>query len=269
MNRYFSILTLFWSTSLAGELEYRANFVLACVTSIGNLAGSIFAVWIFYDKLALLGGYNFDEAMIILGFFIFLDGVANTVMRQNLSRIVQHVRMGTLDFILLKPLDTQFWLSSRNCSPWGLPNICFGLGLIFYGGTRSGFAVENYLMGIVPLMFGLVMLYSLWFILGSTSIWFVKVSNITHVLYQLLEAGRFPVTAYPPLYKIFFTFVIPVGFLTTFPAEMMIGRPDFEQLVGQNRWTLLFIAGVMAATLLMISRMWWRFALRYYTSASS
>lgn len=268
MRRYLELLHLFWTTALAAEMEYRSNFLLAGITSLGNLVGSVFAIWLFYRKLNVLGGYSFDEALIVLGFFVLLEGVANTVFRQNLSRIVAHVREGTLDFILLKPVDSQFWLSARNCSPWGIPNIVLGAALVFYGGTHLHFGPGDYAMGLLPLALGMVMLYSLWFILGATTIWFVKIQNITHVLYQLLEAGRFPVTAYPPVYRFAFTFLVPVAFLTTFPAQMMIGHA-VPGTLGEHRWVLLGTSLVMATGLLAISRIFWRFALRYYTSASS
>lgn len=270
MRKYLHLLGLFWSTSLSAEMEYRANFALACINATGNMIGSVFIVWLLtVQKFQTIGGYDFYQALIVVGFFFLLDGLANTIMRQNLSRIVRHVRYGTLDFILLKPIDTQFWLSTRNCSPWGLPNAALGLGLVIFGGVQSGLTPLSYALGLLPLSVGMVILYSLWFILGSTTIWFVKVSNITHVLYQLLEAGRFPITAYPAIFQVFFTFVVPVSFMTTFPAEMMIGGGTFDLLGGVGHLPLLAIAIVLALGLFTFSRLFWRFALRYYTSASS
>ena len=269
MPRYLTLLRLFWSTSVAAEMEYRTNFVLACVNALGNMVGSVFIVNVLFLKMNALGGYTYAEALIVVGFFFLLEGFSNTVMRQNLSRIVTHVRDGTLDFILLKPIDSQFWLSARNCSPWGMPSIVLGLALIAYGGWRENFTPLNYLMGIPPLILGLVILYSLWFILGATAIWFVKVANLTHVLYQLLEAGRFPVTAYPAAYTFFFTFIVPVAFLTTFPAHLMIGRADLQSMMHASAPALLLLAAGIALALLGFSRWFWRFALRFYTSASS
>jgi ABC-2 type transport system permease protein len=96
--------------------------------------------------------------------------------------------------------------------------------------------------------------------LGATSIWFVKIYNVTEVLRGLLEAGRFPMAAYPATYRFFFTFVVPVAFLTTIPSEVMLGRTNFG-------WTIA--AALLAIALLFTSRFFWHFALRFYTSASS
>jgi ABC-2 type transport system permease protein len=134
------------------------------------------------------------------------------------------------------------------------------LGLIIYGGSRLGVAPVNYLLGIIPLISAFLILYSLWFMLGATSIWFVKIYNVTEVLRGLLEAGRYPLVAYPPIYRFFFTFVVPVSFITTVPAEVFLGRV--------NWWTVGGSIGLSILLMLMANR-WWRFALRFYTSASS
>ena len=106
-----------------------------------------------------------------------------------------------------------------------------------------------------PLALGIVSLYSLWFILGATSIWFVKVYNVTEVLRSLLEAGRFPIEGYPAAYRVFFTFIIPVAFLTTVPAQTALGRSETTWLLG---------SAILAAVLFQLSKWFWQFALTVF-----
>ena len=260
MKRYVKVLGLFWSTAIAAELEYRLNFVIATLSSLGNLIGSLFSLFLFYRTGYTFQGWNWEEALVLLGIFTLLQGFSATFLVPNLNRIVEQVQQGTLDFVLLKPIGSQFWLSARTVSPWGLPDVIFGGILIAYAGRRLGLGFSNYLLSVLPILFGIASLYSLWFMLGATSIWFVKIYNVTEVLRGLLEAGRFPMVAYPAAYRFFFTFVVPVAFLTTVPAEAMLGRSPVIWLVG---------AGGLALGLLIASTIFWRFALRFYTSASS
>jgi ABC-2 type transport system permease protein len=132
--------------------------------------------------------------------------------------------------------------------------------VIGYAGMHLRLPAHAYLLSLIPIAFGALILYSLWFMLGATSIWFVKIYNVTDVLRGLLEAGRFPMVAYPMAYRFFFTFVVPVAFLTTVPAEVLLGRGESSWLLG---------AGVLAVVLFFISQAFWQFALRFYTSASS
>jgi ABC-2 type transport system permease protein len=254
------VLGLLWSAAIAAEMEYRANFVLATLTSLGNLAGSLFGLFLFYRTGYTFQGWSWSEALVVLGIFTVLQGFSSTFLAPNLNSIVKHVQQGTLDFVLLKPISSQFWLSSHTLSPWGLPDLLFGGVLIGYAGGQLGLEIGDYLLSAVPLLFGLASLYSLWFMLGATSIWFVKIYNVTEVLRGLLEAGRYPMVAYPTAYRFFFTFVVPVAFLTTVPAEAMLGRVQLGWVVS---------AGVLALGLLFVARVFWQFALRFYTSASS
>jgi ABC-2 type transport system permease protein len=260
MSRYLKVLRLFWTTAIAAELEYRLNFLIATFTSIANLVGSIFGLFLFYRTGYTFSGWSWSEATIVLGLFTFLQGFSTTFLVPNLNRIVEQVEQGTLDFVLLKPINSQFWLSTRIVSPWGFPDLFFGTILISYAGRQLGLELSDYLTSLVPLSFGLLILYSLWFILGATSIWFVKIYNVTEVLRGLLEAGRYPMVAYPATYRFFFTFVVPVAFLTTVPAEAMLNRSEL---------TWIFGAGFLALLMLVFAIFFWRFALRFYTSASS
>ncbi|BAY97378.1 hypothetical protein NIES37_13160 [Tolypothrix tenuis PCC 7101] len=260
MRRYLKVLRLFWSTAIAAEMEYRVNFIVATITSVGNLAGSLFGLFLFYRTGYTFAGWSWNAALVVLGVFTLLQGYSSTFLAPNLNRIVRHVQEGTLDFVLLKPIRSQFWLSTHTISPWGMPDLVFGTVIIAYAGMRLGLSLNNYLVSALPLALGLVILYSLWFILGATSIWFVKIYNVTEVLRGLLEAGRYPMTAYPAAYRFFFTFVVPVAFLTTVPAEAMLGRGQITWLIG---------AIVLALGLFSLSTWFWRFALRFYTSASS
>ena len=261
-RRYALSLRRFWGTALASQGEYRLNLLIELLATAGNLAGNLFVLSLVYKPGHGLGGWSWEAALVVLGLYTALDGLATTLLRPNLSTIVAHVREGTLDFVLLKPLDSQFWLSSRTLSPWGLPEMALGLALslaaVWQSGARPGpLALAS---GALMLLCAAAILYSLWFLLAATSIWFVKTWNATEVLRAVLSAGRYPVSAYPPGLRTLFTLVIPITFLTTVPAEALLGRSS-------STWLGLSLA--VAAGCLLLSRAFWRFALRFYTSASS
>ncbi|MEN9539931.1 MAG: hypothetical protein RLZZ459_22 [Cyanobacteriota bacterium] len=269
LRLYGLCLRRFWGSSLAAELEYPSNAVIELIAVVGNLAGSLFVLTLLYGHGRDLGGWSWNAALVVLGLYTLLDGLTSCLLQPNLSRIVQHVQTGSLDFVLLKPIDSQFWLSARQISPWGLPAIVAGTGLVAWGlmrGAPSGLEAQpgmlmgRLLLGLTLLGAAAAILYSLWFLLASLSIWFVKVWNATEVLRYTLVAGRYPVSAYPPGLRLLFTLVLPVAFLTTVPAEALLGRATAT-------WALGSLAA--AAISLWLSRAFWQQALRHYTSASS
>ena len=257
---FLRTLRRFWVCSLAAEMEYRANFLLAVLNSGLGLAGSVFGLFLFFRYGDRLGGWTWEEALLVMGAFTVLEGFSATILGPNLNRIVAHVREGTLDFILLKPIDSQFWVSTRTLSLWGVPNVAFGLVIIAFAAVRLQISGPAVLYGLLMMGVGALLLYGIWFMLAATSIWFVKIHNVTFVLRSVLEAGRFPVSAYPAAYRVVFTFVIPIAFLTTVPAQAMLGRSAGQRLL---------LAVLLALLFGLAARLFWRFSLRFYTSASS
>ena len=262
MGRYLLTLRRFWATALAGQLEYQLNLLIDLLAMAGNLAGSLFVISLFYGPGRSLGGWSWEAALVVLGIYTVLDGTCSCLLRPNLGTIVTHVQQGTLDFILLKPIDSQFWLSFRTFSPAGLPEIGTGLGLTIWAAAKAGASLSptGVLTAALMLASSLVILYSLWFGLATTSIWFVKTWNATEVLRAALTAGRYPISAYPLRLRSLLTVVLPVAFLTTVPAEAILGRIN----AGSGAASLL-----MATVCLLLCRGFWRYGLRFYTSASS
>jgi ABC-2 type transport system permease protein len=261
VRRYVRVLWLFWRSSLASELEYRFNFLLAVLSSLGHIAGNLFGLSLFYTGSGTLGGWPFHQALLVMGLFTILQGLSRVFSSPNLQRIVEHVRTGTLDFVLLKPIDTQFWLSTRRISPWGLPDVFIGFATVWFAAARLELPAEHLLLAAGPFILSAIIQYSLWFMLASISIWYVKVHNVTEVLNGLLAAGRYPIDALPAgVYRFVFTFVVPVALLTTVPARVALGREA-------GHW--LLYSALFAFAAFAFSRAFWRRALRSYTSASS
>ena len=262
MHRYFKTIKLFWSTAFAYQLEYQLNFVIELLAMLGTLLGSVFILSLFFTGGRQLGDWTWESALVIQGVYTFLDGLTNALLRPNLTEIVNYVREGTLDYVLLKPIDSQFWLSVNKFSFAGLPEIILGLSIVFWATVQSGKIISFYYLSIFifSLIIGLVILYSVWFLIAASSIWFVKTWNATEVLRALLAAGRYPISAYPVILRFIFTLVLPVAFLTTVPAEAILGELDF---------ILLFLGFILSSLFFIFSRYFWKFALKHYTSASS
>lgn len=258
--RWLRILQIFWHTAFASHMEYRGNFFLSLLTSMGMFAGSFFTLTLLFQQGSTLGGWTFDQALAVMGTFMFLNGISLSLFAPNLNRIVEHIRTGTLDFVLLKPVDTQFWLSLRYIEIHGFPEMLLGGGVVVYVYLTIRPSIPAALAGFFLFLAALILLYSIWFVLASLSIWFVKIYNVTAVLNTLLEAGRFPVQAYPLFWKFIFTFVVPIAFITTLPAQMWVQGPS-------GKW--VFVGWGVALASFGGSRAFWHIARQHYTSASS
>ncbi len=262
IKKYLKIYSLFLQTSIASELEYKTNIIIDFITAILSLIGSLFLLTIFFQSTDNIGGWKFEQALIIQGIYTILNGITNTWFNPNLTEIVKHIREGTLDFVLLKPLDSQFFISLKKISPSGLLEIILGVALLLYctGINQININIGFFILCLTTLLCSILILYSLWFLISTTTIWFVKTWNATEVLRSFLYIGRFPLNSFSFSLRIFFSIFIPIAFITTIPSEVFLGLAQL--------WKIL-LEIVVSGIFFIVSRRFWLFALRYYTSASS
>ncbi len=131
-KKYLKVYKKFLHTSFASELEYKTNILIDLITAILSLIGSIFLLSIFFQNNSSIGDWEFEEALIIQGIYTILNGITNTWFNPNLSEIVKHIREGTLDFVLLKPIDSQFFISLKKINPSGFLEIMLGFCLLLF-----------------------------------------------------------------------------------------------------------------------------------------
>jgi len=260
-RKYFKVYKKFLHTSLASELEYKTNIVIDLVTAILSLIGSIFLLSIFFQNKNI-GGWEFEQALIIQGIYTILNGITNTWFNPNLTEIVKHIREGTLDFVLLKPIDSQFFISFKKINPSGFLEIILGLSLLIFciRINQININLSFLILSFITIICSICILYSLWFFISTTTIWFVKTWNATEVLRSFLYIGRFPLNSFSFSLRIFFSVFIPIAFITTIPSEVFLGISQFWKII---------LEFIVALIFLLFSRRFWLFALKFYSSASS
>jgi ABC-2 type transport system permease protein len=261
MRRYFRLLRIFIANSIQLELEYRLNLAMNAVNAALTFAVGLTVLYVLFQQAGDVGGWTFLEALALFGVFLFFEGLIDLFLYPNLSKLPDYIRTGALDFMLLKPISMQFQVSFRYASLWQVPEVFLGLGLIAYSMAALGvLTLDGAVLGFVFLAAGAAILYAIWFMLTTTAFWLVKVGNIPELFHSIFAAGRFPISAFPAWMRILLSFVVPIAFITTVPAQAALGRLDW--VTGLES---LAIAGIFLA----ISRAFWRLAVRNYTSASS
>ena len=262
LRKYLNVYKKFLHTSLASELEYKTNILIDLITAILSLVGSIFLLSIFFQNDKSIGGWEFEQALIIQGIYTILNGITNTWFNPNLTEIVKHIREGTLDFVLLKPIDSQFFISLKKLNPSGFLEIMLGFFLLFFciRINQINLNLSFLTLSLITISCSICILYSLWFFISTTTIWFVKTWNAIEVLRSFLYIGRFPINSFSFSLRVFFSIFIPIAFITTIPSEVFLGISVF--------WKIL-LEIIVAIVFLLTSRKFWLFALKFYTSASS
>jgi ABC-2 type transport system permease protein len=252
----------FFRVSVLNEAAYRVNFFVQLFQSLLELGTALAGLAVIFSYTHALGGWRPDEMLALVGVYFLIGGIISLVIQPGMSALIDSVRDGTLDFTLTKPEDSQLLVSIQRVAVFSLIDLLMGVGVLVVALIRLGETIGAGQAAefIGMLLAGSVIVYSFWLILASLSFWFVRVENLLEIFQSMFQAGRWPVSLYPGWLRFALTFIVPVAFATTVPAEALTGR--------LGSWTLGGAIG-LAVLLFAVARLVWRLGLRRYSGASA
>ncbi len=260
--RYLRLWRQFLVTAFVREAEYRWNFFVGVGEGAAQLALAVLTFLLLYRFTDSVAGWSQAEALLLVGIYRVVEGILALQIAPNMMAISGAIRNGDMDAVLLRPVSSQFLVSLRGFSLPDSINVLIGIGLTVYAGNAAGvhWSVAGIAMAAAFIICGLLLLYAIWFGIVTCSFWLVQLSTIGTLFYSVFETGRYPVSFFPGVVRAVLTFVVPVAFATTFPVDALLGRADLR----------LLLAGALLAVFgLVATHLFWNYAVRHYSSASS
>ena len=253
---------LFFKLGSLNELQYRANFFIQLLQSAVAVGTAVVVLLLVYSQTDELNGWSEAELLVVLGIQIMLGGVIRTAIQPNMQRLMEEVRDGKLDFALTKPEDSQLLVSVRDVRIWRAVDVFSGAGVIAYGIGRleQGTSLGDALLFLGLLAVGAVAIYCFFLIIATLAFWIVNVWEILELFDGVYQAGRWPVSIFPGWLRFGVTFIVPLAFAITVPAEAITSRLE---------WSTVGVAVGFTAALFVFTRWWWGFGLRFYSGASA
>lgn len=247
--------------SVMTALQYRSNFLVELLVGAATASLGLVPLLFVFERAEDIAGWTLPESLLVTGFFLMLSGVVGMFVEPNLSAVVDGVRNGQLDYMLIKPVDAQLLASAQRVTPAKIWDLLAGLVVLGWALSQLPTpTVGGVALALGLMVAGLAAMYSLWIAVVCLSFWFVRVDNLRFLLGAITDAGRWPVTVYRGWARLLLTVVVPVALTTSFPALALLGRMD---------GALLAQALAVAAVGLILSRLLWKNAVGHYTSASS
>src|SRR3990172_972751 len=244
------------------DLQYRVNFALQVLQSLLALATGLVVLGLVYSYTTELNGWSQPELLAVLGVQIVMAGVIHAVIQPNMMRLTEDVQEGKLDHALTKPVDAQMLVSVREVQLWQAVDIVTGSVVIAVALARLGgdVGVVDALAFALALLLGAVLLYCFWLVLATGSFWIVRMWFLPELFEGIFQTGRWPIGIYPDWLRFGITFLVPIAFAITVPAEAVTSRLDWQTLL----FSAVFTVVAFAAT-----RWFWRFGLRRHSGASA
>jgi ABC-2 type transport system permease protein len=264
MRRYAEIYWLMIRNSLIREMSFKANFTLWMVVEFLWFVGQIIFFEVLYAHVDSIGGWSKWECVLLVGTHQITAQLFQAFFYVNLAELPELIRTGRLDLMLLLPVDAQFAVSTRR---FGFDNVVNALvGVVIVG-------VSLFQLGVMPqahqfalfagaIALGIVIHYAVLFFLSTVAFWIVRAQGLIYGYYNVFNIARYPDTVFHGLFKVIFSFLVPVIIVANVPARTLARAFESPWLgLVQLLGAALFVA--------LASRAFWTFALRRYSSASS
>lgn len=262
MRRLARLWVLFLRDCLVREMTFRGNFLArAFVESIWF--GMLLVFYeILFSHVDRLGDWGREQVLFLVSTHLVIRYLFEGLFLENCERLPELVRTGELDFVLARPVPSQFLVSCRRVDFAGLLNIALGLALCLVAAGRIGLSWTPARIATYALLVanGVVICYAIMFVFAATSLWTVRNEGLLELWHQLSSFARLPRSIVPVWLRFPLTTLVPVLVIANFPAEVIVKALDPGTA----------IAGTAAgAVLLLLSHVVWRRGLRAYQSASS
>ena len=264
MRRYFEIYSIMLRNSLIREMNFKANFLLWLVVEVLWFCGQIAFFSIIFANVDQIGDWSKWEVVLLVGTHQITAQLFQAFFFMNISNIPELVRTGKLDSLLLLPVDSQFAVSTKQFGLDSILNALLGGLVVIVSLTQLNItpSITSVLLYCAALAFGVAIHYSIMLALAAVSFWIIRAQGLVYGYFNFLQIARYPDVIFPKAFRFVFGWIIPVIIVANIPARLLI-KPLTDPF-----W-LMFHLCVAGSIALLISRSFWNFALRRYSSASS
>jgi ABC-2 type transport system permease protein len=272
---YFRVLLTFLRNSLVRDMTFRANFLIDTVSSIAWVFMNLGFYLLIFSYTPMIGartGWGKYEFFLFLATTLLINSLVRGLFLENAVEFSEQIRTGTLDFALLKPIDTQFLVSLGRIEWSAVGPLACGLILLAYslGQVAQTPGALQTALYVFYVLCGVAIYYSLMISMAATSIWLGQNRNLLDFWFYVTNFSRYPMEIYEKglgfalLYV--FTYFIPVLTAVNVPARLL-AKPFNPRTPAD--WLLPGFAVVATAVSLAVSRWIFNRALLSYRSASS
>ncbi len=262
--RHLRLIGSFVGIAIENALAYRVNFWISLLHSLLSFGTGVLAIVVLFSQVEAIHGWTLTSTLALLGTYLTLAALRRLFIGPSLEALAGldgEIWTGTFDFTLLRPVDVQFLASIRHWQPLVILDLLMSGGVLVFAVVQLGrtLTLGSLAMFLLTLFVAVIILYAL--LLGFAGLVFWSPGFLfTWLFNAFFQMARYPVGLYPGWLRLVLTWIIPVGIMTTVPAQALVGGLSGAMLVGSVAF---------AAALFVAATVLFRTGLRRYASASS
>ncbi|HYD09788.1 MAG TPA: ABC-2 family transporter protein [Acidimicrobiales bacterium] len=248
------------------QWQYRTSFVLHVA---GQFVAGFFdfvAIAVIFDRVHALDGWQVEEVLFLYGTSQLAFGIGD-VFVSPVERAADHVRLGTFDQLLVRPLGPLFQLVTGEFELRRVGRLV--QGLVVFVAAVVALPVEwtagRVVMTAATVAGGVVIFSSAWVLTSSIAFWAVATQELANsVTYGGGFLTQYPVDIFGAAIRRLLL-VVPMAFVSYVPATWVLGRDD---VYGLPSWCA-FASPAVALAFALVARFVWRSGIRHYRSTGS
>ncbi len=261
ISKYFGLYQAFFKASLVADLEFRLNFVLLVLAEFIWYSTQLILYKVLYKHIGKIGSWDYHQMQVFVFLALFIDSIYMILWDPNFSKFNDEVRKGSLDLLLTKPINSMFMISSQKISISHIPCLIItGSGLIWALNQISNFNWLNIFWLLILIPSGLSVIFVGRLALNSSALIFSRADFLQYIWYSLFRLGLRPDAIYKGFFRFILIFIMPFAMVASIPTRFLL-----EPI----QWGYLIWAITMPVLLLSFMHWYWKFCMKYYTSASS
>jgi len=261
MKRYLTLLHNFLVISLKRELEYRTNTILSVLFSFVWVVTTYIITTVVFGQAGKIAGWSIHDAILLILVYYVISTFLRTFIAPSIIDFSQNIRLGKLDLLLTKPVDVQFMTSCQKLNMIrSIRGFFMFVVLMLYATQYYPISLFTACLAFVFGILGILGMYAAYYLLATASFWFENIWNLEELFMSMYEAGKHPFDIYQGPLRAVALYILPVAGIGAIPT-----------LIIRHAISPFTLALFACSTLFLffLSRIFLRYALRQYTSASS
>ena len=261
LSYYLKVWSRVFRSGMKRNYLYKIDIFVRILRTILVVGVQIFLLNVLFGKNELYVGWSKSEAYLVIGIWNLLNYLGWSIFSTNLLYLESKVIEGKFDYILLKPISSDWYASFSDFFITNFITAISGIILIvYYIIVEWGkISLVNVLVGLVAILVAFLIWYAIYLFFAAFTISNPR-NGVLSIAKELLGLTKYPIDVFGESIKVVFYTVIPIAFLTTLPANIIIGRGKYE---------FILIGLGIGLILLLIAKLVWKMNVKKYSSASS
>ncbi|MEO7804428.1 MAG: ABC-2 family transporter protein [Actinomycetota bacterium] len=249
------------------QLQYRTSFVLDLIGAFFVAFTDFLAILIIFRHIPSMGGWTVAQVAFLYGTSCLAFAFTDLVLG-HLDSFPTLIREGSFDVILVRPLGSLFQVISGDIALRRIGKALQAVLVLSFAVSRLDIAWSPLKLGmlLVSIASGVIIFSAVWIIGAAVVFWTVDTFEVTNAFtYGGSFLTQYPINIYGTWVRRFLAFIVPMAFVSYFPALYILDKADPLGLPS----FLMFMSAPVAVLSALIAGAVWRFAVRHYTSTGS